>query len=223
MSKFQATIDIVKNILSDLPKCFPAERLASVNKEIAAMEKDPSLTRDAIEDKLIAIGKEALPYVEAYKAFYKTYGEAQEHMSLRGRLSPEAAAAYDKFVADGNSVEDVRGAKKFDEFFNPDLQEEIVEAELAAHDGVHDEMNRLILNGKKEDFAALLEAQRKKFSDLADEIAAFKALAPRAEKWAAEILDKARTFELGFSGIEPLPGEIDIKKETEYYVDIMEI
>jgi hypothetical protein len=79
------------------------------------------------------------------------------------------------------------------------------------------------LNGKKEDFAALLEAQRKKFSDLADEIAAFKALAPRAEKWAAEILDKARTFELGFSGIEPLPGEIDIKKETEYYVDIMEI
>ena len=223
MSKFQSTIDIFKNILIDLPTAFSAERLAQIRSEIASLEKDDKTTLEQIEDRLIALGSEVLPYIEAYKAFYKIYGEGLEHERLREKLSPAAAEAYLKFIAEGNSVEDVRGAKKFDEFFDPDARAEIVDAELAAHDGVREEMNRLILGEKKADFDALLEKENNKFTELNKKIGEFSALAPRAEKWASEILDKARTFKLGLAGIEPCPEAVDIAKEIEYYVDIMEI
>ncbi len=222
MNKFQSTINIVKNILIDLPLVFPAERLTEINLKIADLEKG-ALTREQIEDQLIVVGEETLPYIEAYKTFYKIYGEASEHRRLLDKLSKPAAEAYLKFIAEGNSVEDVRGAKKFNEFFNPDFQAEIVAAELDAHDGVREEMNRLIEGEKKNDFGELLLKEKANFSDLAEKINELTLLAARSEKWATEILDKARTFKLGFSGIEPLPSVIDIKKEIEYYVDIMEI
>jgi hypothetical protein len=187
------------------------------------LEKDTTLTREQIEDQLIAIGEEFLPYIEAYKAFYKIYGEAIEHSRLQEKLSKPAAEAYKKFIAQGNSVEDVRGAKKFDEFFNPDLRAEIVAAELDAHDGVRDEMNQLIVGDKKDDFNELLQKEKDKFADILEKINELVVLAGRSEKWSLEITDKARTFKLGLSGIEPLPSSIDIKKETEYYIDIMEI
>jgi hypothetical protein len=222
MSKDQSTIDIVKNILIDLPTAFPAERLGEIKAKIAGLE-DGTLTREQVEDQLIAIGVDILPYIEAYKAFYKIYGEATEHARLQEKLSKPAAEAYLKFIAEGNSVEDVRGAKKFDEFFNPDFRAEIVAAELLAHDGVREEMNRLLAGEKREDFEALLNKEKSKFADISEKINELIALAPRSPKWAPEILDKARTFKLGLSGIEPVPMPMDIKKETEYYIDIMEI
>jgi hypothetical protein len=223
MSKYQSTIDIVKNILIDAPTAFSAPRLAEINAKIASLEKDGSLTREQVEDQLIVIGEDVLPYIEAYKSFYKIYGEAVEHRRLQEKLSKPAAEAYLKFIAEGNSVEDVRGAKKFDEFFNPDFRAEIVAAELEAHDGVREEMNRLILGDKKDEFNDILQKEKDKFADINQKIKELVALAGRSEKWTSEILDKARTFKLGLSGIETLPSPVDINKEIEYYIDIMEI
>jgi hypothetical protein len=222
MNKFQSTIDIVKSVLIDLPTVFPAERLVEIKTKIAGLE-DSALTREQVEDQLIVIGEEVLPYIEAYKAFYKIYGEAIEHTRLEERLSKPAAEAYLKFIAEGNSVEDVRGAKKFNEFFNPDFQAEIVAAELDAHDGVREEMNRLIVGEKSDDFNDLLEKEKRKFAEILEKITALAALVARSPERATEILDKARTFKLGLSGIEILPSPADIQKEIEYYIDIMEI
>ena len=128
MSKYQSTIDIVKNILIDLPTVFPSARLTEIKTKIAGLE-DGAFSREQVEDELITIGGEVLPYIEAYKDFYKIYGEMIEHTRLQGKLSKPAAEAYSKFISEGNSVEDVRAAKKFNEFFNPDFQAEIVAAE----------------------------------------------------------------------------------------------
>lgn len=222
MHKYQSTIDIVKNVIHKLPTVFPQDRHQQMENAIVALERDPEAKIGEIEAKLIEFGMELWPYCEAYDKFYKIYGEAKERKLMRDKLSPAARAALDKFVADGGNIESVRQGDKFEHFFNADIRSEIIDAELAAHDGVHEEMEKLISGEKRADFEALLADFRERQAAIAKKIAELKTLAARSPQWSAEILDKAKTFEEGFAYVERPPSLDDVSREIEYYVDIME-
>lgn len=220
--QYQATIDLIKTVIHRLPAVFPQERHQEMEDAIMALERDPNATIEMIEAKLVEFGMELWPYCEAYEKFYKIYGEAKERKLMKQKLSAPAAVALDKFIAEGGDIESVRDGSKFENFFDSDIRAEVIAAELAAHDGVHEEMERMIADAMAGDFAALLADFREKQAALVKKINELAALADRSPA-RAEILDKVKMLRQGFAYIERLPSLDDITHEIQYYIDIMEI
>ena len=221
--QYQATIDLIKTVIHRLPGVFPQGRHQEMEAAIAALERDPNATSEQIENKLVAFGAELWPYCEAYEQFYKIYGEAKERELMRQKLSEPARAALDKFVAEGGNIESVRDGSRFEHFFDSDIRSEVVAAELNAHDGVHEEMEKLIAGDRAPEFEALLADYRQKQAALTQKINELSALAERSPDQRVEILDKVKTFREGFAYVERLPSLDDIIHEIQYYIDIMEI
>jgi hypothetical protein len=221
--QYQATIDLIKTVIHRLPAVFPQERHQEMEAAIAAFERDPDATLEAIESKLVEFGADLWPYCEAYDRFYKIYGEAKERELMRQKLSAPAAVALDKFVAEGGNIESVRDGSRFEHFFNSDIRNEIVEAELAAHDGVQEQMETLIAGERQGDFAALLADYKEKQTALSKKINELVLLAQRMPDRREEILDKVKILRQGFAYIERLPSLDDISHEIQYYIDIMEV
>jgi hypothetical protein len=96
-----------------------------------------------------------------------------------------------------------------------------VQAELDSHDAVHEEIEKIIADQSAGEFAGYVEEHRKKLAAIEQKIGELRALSTRMEKWAPEILDKAKTFELGFGYVERAPTLEDVTREFQYYVDIM--
>ncbi len=221
--QYQATIDLIKTVIHRLPAVFPQERHQEMEDAIAALERDPDATLEAIEGKLVEFGMELWPYCEAYDKFYKIYGEAKERKLMKQKLSAPAAVALDKFIADGGDIESVREGSRFEDFFDSDIRAEVIAAELDAHDGVHEEMERLIAGPMANDFAALLADFREKQAAIAKKIDELALLADRMPDRREEILDKVKTLREGFAYIERLPSLDDINHEIQYYIDTMEM
>lgn len=194
-----------------------------MENELALIERNPEAKIADIESKLIEFGLEMWPYAEAYNKFYKIYGEAKERKIMQESLSKPAREALDKFVIDGGNIESVREGDNFEHFFNSDIRAEIIAAELAAHDGVHEEMEKLLSGEKRADFEILLADFKERQAAIVKKIAELKTLAARSPERSAEILDKAKTFEEGFAYVERPPSLDDVSREIEYYVDIMEV
>ena len=190
---------------------------------IATLERNPDATLEGIESMLVAFGAELWPYCEAYEQFYKIYGEAKERELMRKKLSEPSRAALDKFVAEGGNIESVRDGSRFEHFFDSDIRSEVVAAELDAHDGVHEEMERLIAGDRAAEFEALLADYRQKQAALNQKINELAALAERSPDQRAEILDKVKTFREGFAYVERMSSLDDIAHEIQYYIDIMEV
>lgn len=194
-----------------------------MENEIVAIERNPDAKLADIELKLVEFGMEMWPYCEAYNKFYKIYGEAKERTLMQSSLSKPAREALLKFVADGGDIESVRKGDDFEHFFNSDIRSEIIAAELNAHDGVHEEMEKLISEEKRADFDLLLADFKNRQAAIVKKISELKTLAARSPERSAEILDKAKTFEEGFAYVERPPSLDDVSREIEYYVDIMEV
>jgi hypothetical protein len=221
--KYQATIDLMKHVIHRLPGVFPDSRHREMENEIAMLERNPNSSIDVIEGKLIEFGAELWPYCEAYDKFYKIFGESKEREAMRQKLSAPARVSFDKFVDEGGNIESVRDGAKFEQFFDADIKSEIIAAELEAHDGVREEMEKLIAGEKTAEFAALLSDFKEKQVALSGKIDELAALAVRSPGSSAEILDKVKMFREGFAYVEPTPSLQDVAQEIQYYVDIMEV
>jgi hypothetical protein len=221
--QYQATIDLIKTVIHRLPGVFPQGRHQEMENAIATLERNSDATLEGIESMLVAFGMELWPYCEAYEQFYKIYGEAKERELMRQKLSEPARAAFDKFVAEGGNIESVRDGSRFEHFFDSDIRSEVVAAELDAHDGVHEEMERLIAGDRAAEFEALLADYRQKQAALNQKINELAALAERSPDQRAEILDKVKTFREGFAYVERMSSLDDIAHEIQYYIDIMEV
>jgi hypothetical protein len=213
----------MKAVIHKLPGVFPQARHQEMESAIAGFARDSNVMLEDIEVKLMEFGMEMWPYCEAYEAFYKIYGEAKEQMLMREKLSERARLALDKFVSEGGNIESVREGTKFEHFFDADIRAEIIAAELAAHDGVHEDMEAMIAGEKRTDFDALLANHRQKLAAISEKIKELENLSSRSEKWSFEIKDKVKMFREGFAYIERMPTFDDVAREIQYYIDIMEV
>lgn len=189
---------------------------------IAALERDPNTKLEDIEAKIIEFGAELWPYNESHEAFHKIHGVQVERRLMAEKLSPAARIEFDKFVKGGGDIESVRHGEKFEHFFSPEIRAELIEAELAAHDEVHAQMEKLLSGDKRRDFDALLASYREKLDAIMKKIGELEALGRQPTAWQAEIVDKVKTFREGFAYVERPPSLDDVQREIQYYVDIME-
>jgi phage host-nuclease inhibitor protein Gam len=220
---FEATIQLAKNVIGRLPSSFSPTRRQEMEGEIEALEKDEATSLAAIEEKMVSFGMEIWPYLNAYRDFYKIYGEAKEASAIIAALPAPAKKALSAFIAAGGDIETIRYGDNLKNFSDPVIGEAIAQAEAKAHGDVHKQMEELIVGGKSADFAALLAKYMEQHAALCAKIDDLEKLAARSEKWSAEIIDKVKVFKEGFCYLERTPSLDDIAREIQYYIDIMEV
>jgi hypothetical protein len=220
---YQATIDMMKAVINKLPCVFPADRREAMEAAAEGFERDERARLEDIEKALVAFGLELWPYCEAHEAFHKIYGADKEKRLMAEKLSPAARAEFERFIKEGGDIESVKEGEKFESFFSPDIRAELVAAEIAAHDAIHEEMEKLVSGSRKAEFEALLKSYGEKMAAISGKISELEALAARSPERAGEIMDKAKTFREGFAYVERAPSFDDVSREIQYYVDIMEV
>lgn len=218
----QFTLNLLRNLIEGAPKAFPLYRRNEMTDVYHKLSADQSAANEVIEQRVIEFGKEIWPYREAYLELYEEYGRGKEEKMLAAGLGEDLRPKYEKFIAEKGNIERLRGqALSLDIYFTPDEQDEIIKAELRAHDKTHNELEKLIAGEKQEEYFGALEKRKKKQAEIEEALARLTVLAAVSEKWRAEILDKVKTFELGFGYLERPVTLLDVMGEIEYYEGII--
>lgn len=189
--------------------------------EHARLAADPNAALSQIEDAIVAFGKEIWPYRKAYQELHDEYGKDEPY--LREALSPATCAKYEQFRTGGGKLEDIRGGAQLEQTFTAEEKHEIEEAWLAARARAHKELDAAIAGEWRQKFESSLAALRGKQEEIEKRIAALRVLAEESPKWSAEIVDKVKVFEEGWSGVEREVAEDDIRGEIEYYRGVIEV
>ena len=139
------------------------------------------------------------------------------------RALPEPLRAkFDAYLRGGGGISDVRRGGEFESFFSPEEKHAIIEAKLAAHDRVIADIDALCAGEKKNVCETHLGKYTSEQATIVTLIESLRRLAERSEPWRGEILDKVRTFELGWSGVEHEVRAEDVRGEIDYYHGVIE-
>lgn len=223
MHKYQYTLDLLKQVIGKAPKFFPEKRKKEMEEQLQTFRVDENIPRLKIEDTIISLGQEIWPY---RKAFWHVHDEAriEEENYIRENLTPALREKYGQFLRKGGRIEDIRKEAQLEDletFFTPDELAELVEAKMNAHDRVVEEVDSLCSGAKKEVCVNALGEYTKEQKIIEELIGQLQALSDNSPKWAAEILDKVRIFEAGWSGLEREVVASDVKGEIDYYLGVI--
>lgn len=223
MHRYEYTLDILKQVIEKAPDFFPQERKKEMEKALAALRADAATPRQKIDEAIISFGKEIWPY---RKAFWAVHDESkiEEEQYIREKLSPAVREKYEIFLRKGGRIEDIRteaGLDEMETYFSPEELSELVGAKLAAHDRVVSEVEALCAGNKKEVCTDALGRYKEEQKKIDEAISQLLALAANSGKWEAEIKDKVRVFEAGWSGLEREVSAGDIAGEIDYYLGVV--
>ncbi|TAL19212.1 hypothetical protein EPN90_04575 [Patescibacteria group bacterium] len=223
MQKYQYSLDLLRQVIGKAPRFFPSGRKTDMLDALAKLEREPGTTPKMIDDAIIVFGREIWPYRQAFWHIHDTDGRHDEDLYLREALAPELRAKYEAFLRKGLRVEDIRRGGEFEQYFSPVEKQALIDAKLLAHDRVVEGIETLCAGEKKaacDDALSRYREEQKKIEAL---IAELSSLAAKSEKWRSEILDKVRTFQAGWSGLERGVAAEDVKGEIDYYSGVVEV
>lgn len=223
MHKYQYSLDLLRQVIAKAPKFFPSGRRTDMEDELARLEADPNSSRDAIESATIAFGKEIWPYRKAFWHIHDTDGRHDEAAYIKEALPPELRAKYEEYMRKGGNVKEVRFGGDFESHFTPEEKQALIEAKLAAHEKVVDGIESLCVGEHKQVCEDALVRYREEEKRIEGMIAELRGFADKSEKWRPEIMDKVRTFEAGWSGLERETSADEVKGEIDYYQGVIEV
>ncbi len=223
MHRYQYSLDLLRQVIAKAPRFFPSGKRQDMQDALAAFEKDPSASCEAIDAAITAFGKDIWPYRRAFWHIHDTDGRHNEDAYLRQALGPELEAKYEAFLKKGYRVDDIRRGGIFEDFFTADEKTKLIEAKLTAHDQVVAGIEDLCAGEHKQTCEDALGGYKEEQKRIEALIAELKTYAARSEKWAPEIADKVKTFEAGWSGLEREVTAEDVKGEIDYYQGVIEL
>jgi hypothetical protein len=223
MPRYQYSLDLLRQVIAKAPNFFPSGRRLDMEDELRRLEGDSTALREAIENTIIVFGREIWPYRKAFWHIHDTDGRHDEDRYLRESMAPELTARYDEFLKKGFSIKDIRHGGEFESFFTPEEKQQLIAAKLAAHDKVVAAIEALCAGEHKEVCENALAGYKEEVKRIEGLIAELRSLAEKSEKWRPEILDKVRTFEAGWSGLEREVTAEDVKGEIDYYQGVIEV
>ncbi len=218
----QSLLDELKIAIDHLPPGFPQAERERARAEHAALVLNPTVTEGEIEVRAISLGRASWPYRKAYEAIHDRYGIEKEDAYFRDHLQATLRKKYEGFAVGLIGVHDVIRHKEFEYTFTPEEKFQIQEAIFEAHERVESDLAALIIGAHRGEYEAELAAWRAKQIEIARKIETLRALADRSPKWASEIVDKVRVFEVGWLPIERDPDLRIVEGEIDYYRNIIE-
>lgn len=223
MHKYQYSLDLLRQVIDKAPKFFPSGKRTDMEDGLARLSADPATSREAIEEAITAYGKEIWPFRKAFWHIHDTDGRHDEGTYLKEALSPELRAKYEEYLKKGGDIRDVRLGGDFESHFTPEEKHELIEAKLSAHDKVVAGIESLCVGEHKQVCEDALVRYREEQKMIAGLLVELRSFADKSEKWRPEILDKVKTFEAGWSGIEKEVSSDDVKGEIDYYQGVIEV
>lgn len=224
MHPFAATLDLLKRTIDLAPSFFPEARREVMVAEYEKLAGDPQSRREAIEEAIIAFGKEIYPHRKAFWHIHNKSGRDIETRAIHESVTdPPLKEKLSQFLKNTGTIADIgRGTRAFEDFFLPEEKAALANAKLAAHDKVVSEIQSLCTGPEKDVCETAIGSYKNEQDRIGKLIEALRALAERGDKWRAEILDKVRTFEAGWSGLEREVREEEVRGEIEFYQGAIE-
>src|SRR3989338_5368974 len=149
------------------------------------------------------------------------YGLEKQEAYFRDHLAPELRKKYEQFAGKFHSERALR-KKDFELHFTTEEKFQLEEALSEAKESLEKDMREMIMGAHKSAYDAELVVWREKQKQLVQKIKELRGFADRSPEFAAEILDKVRVFEEGWSVVLR---DIDIRivqGEIEYYQGVIE-
>lgn len=201
----QSTLKIFRYLFEHLPPLFPADLALKMKAELGALESQPNMPIEKLEDIMIRFGYEVWPWNQAYKEFLEVAEKSLGEHFLLPDLSAATQEKYAEFKEYLGTLHDLHSGKAA-EFFNPEQRGELCSALVDMQNKLKNYVDREVvgMNNKKylqrvEDFKVLIEDIKKHVEDLR-KLAAAENDHPNL---ADEIKDKIRTFEYSLCMLGP--------------------
>ncbi len=220
------TLELLTLAIMRLPPTFSDARREEFKKRLTGFVSDQAVQYDDIRRTIVEIGKESWPYRKAYEEMYVRYGRASEESFLLENLDKGIREKYARFINEGGKINHIGSARTaadlqqpspFERYFSPEEKFAIEQALLVARDSARAEIDQLVTDKKKDEYAKLVKAYADKQRQMEEKIDELRHLSGVSKKWEAEISDRIRTLEEGWSVVEQGVDLPELERETEYW------
>jgi len=193
---------------------------ANVKNEAQAMHDqllaDPNAAEKSIGAALVKTGLAEYPYRHAFQDLTRTTRLEKVKESVLDHVEEETKRKLEEILASGANIEEAVNSKFLENNFSPEERNQIECGLIDAEEHVKEEMKDLEEKDKT-NYGNLVKKYETQREEIQKQINLLRAMASHDKKWEAEILDKVKTFEEGWSVTEKDPDLDTVKKEIEYW------
>jgi hypothetical protein len=220
----QFTLGLFAAMIEKVPAAFPAERLEAMKRQYDGYNKDKKIACAYVEKALVDFGREIWPYRKAWQEIYDKYGRAKEAEFFEKHLPEELHHKYFacKVKGGGHCLREYRMCGLMETCFNPDEKFFLDETVIKALGQAREAADKIIAGEKKDEYEEALKkwsAEQKKMEEKISELEKMAAVEP---KWRAEIEEKVKTIEQGWSIMEREITLKDIQQIIDFYQGAIE-
>lgn len=211
-------------MIGKIPSVFPAERKEAIKRQYEAYEKDEKISCILVERALVDFGREIWPYQKAWQELYEKYGRIREAEFFEQHLPEELHHKYFacKVKGGGHCLREYRMCGLMETCFNPDEKFFLDETVIKALGQAKEAADKIIAGEKKLEYEKAFKkwsAEQKKMEEKINEL---KKMAGAEPKWKAEIEEKVKTIEQGWSIMERDINFKDIQQIIDFYQGAIE-
>lgn len=212
--------------IEHLPPTFSVAKRKTYAKRFERYMNDRSVPYEEIRETIAELGKESWATRKAYEEMYQQYGRASEEAHLLENLDQDVRAKYEQFIHEGGkvgyiaaprSIDELLKPSQFERYFTPEEKFGISQALLTARDAARSEINELVREQKKSEYAALVKDYKARQRVIESKLDELRHLASVSEKWRPSIEGRITTIEEGWSVVEQGLDVAELEKETEYW------
>jgi len=200
----QFTLNLFLQMIERAPGIFPSDRKEEMKKKYKEYLNNKKIPCEKVEETVIAFGREIWPYRKAWQEMYEKYGRPKEAEYFEKNLPKELHEKYFscKVKGGGHCLREYRMCGLMETCFSPDEKFFLDETVIATLNKTRQEVDQLVLGEKRNEYQKLLEKWQAIQKEMEAGISQLKKMAETNLKWRAEILNKVKTIEHGWSIIE---------------------
>lgn len=215
----QFTLNLFLQMIEKAPVTFPVERVDKMKKQYEEYLKNKKIACTKVEEALVFFGKEIWPFRKAWQEMYEKYGRPLEAEYFEKELPKELHEKYFacKVKGGGHCLREYRMCGLMETCFNPDEKFFLDQTVISTLAKTKAYVNEIVLGQKKDEYQKLLEKWKAVQKDMEAGIEELKKMAKENSKWEAEILDKVKTIERGWSIVEQDINLKDIEQIVDFY------
>lgn len=198
---------------------FPAEKKEVMKKRYDEFLADKKIACAMVEEAIVAFGREIWPYRKAWQEIYEKYGRSREAEYFEKHLPKTLHEKYFscKKEGGGHCLREYRVCGKMETCFTPDEKFFLDETVIAALEEAKKEVDDLVLGKKSDEYQKLFKKWSGEQKKLGTKIEELKKMAAKNQKWQAEIFDRIKTMEEGWSAVERDITMEEIEKTVDFY------
>lgn len=215
----QFTLNLFAEMIEKAPITFPPERKEAMEKIYEEFLADKKIACAKVLDAIAVFGREVWPYRKAWWEMYEKYGRVREAEYFEKHI-PEAL--HEKYFSckkegGGHCLREYRLCGKMETCFTPEEKFLLNEVVIAALEEAKKEVDNLVLGDKRGEYQELFKKWNEEQKKLGAKIDELKKMAAENSKWQAEILDKVKTMEEGWSAVERDITPEEVIKAVDFY------